>query len=35
MGDVFDTPTMMRMKLCLDHYWITMTVGLPVTQVGK
>ena len=28
LGDVSDTPTMMRMKLCLDHYWITMTVGL-------
>ena len=28
MGDVSDTPTMMRMKLCLDHSWITMTVVL-------
>jgi hypothetical protein len=28
MGDVSDTATMMRMKLCLDHWWITMTVGL-------
>jgi len=31
MGDVSDTPTMMRMKLCLDHSWITMTVGLTVS----
>ena len=35
MGDVSDTPTMMRMKLCLDHSWITMTVGLRHTHFDR
>ena len=35
MGDVSDTPTTMRMKLCLDHSWITMTVGLALMEVER